>query len=360
MGDTYPTVRVAAAQAAPVWLNREKTLEKAIALIEQAAAGGAKLVTFPEAWLPGYPWWIWLGTPAWGVPYFVELFSNGVEIPSATTQALCDAARKQDIYVVMGMDERAAGSLYCTQLFIDNHGNIIGRHRKLKPTHAERTIWGEGDGSDLFTLDTPFGKIGGLNCWEHLQPLTRYALYSLGEQIHAGAWPSFSLYTDFAPALGRVANAAVSRSYALEGQTFVIHTSATISQEMIDRLVDTDERRSLIHAGGGYTEIFGPDGSTGAGPLDSSQEGLLFADLDMSLIAVAKMTGDPTGHYSRPDVTQLWLNRQPRPAVQTCLPSGTLSTLAVPGLADPSIRQDKQPSGNGVIEPGIEVQSERN
>src|SRR5215472_3137853 len=158
MGDAYPTVRVAAVQAAPVWLNRERTLEKAISFIEQAAAGGAKLVTFAEAWLPGYPWWLWLGSPAWGVPYFVELFANGVEIPSATTQALCDAARKHDVYVAMGMDERAGGSLYCTTLFIDNHGEMIGRHRKLKPTHVERTVWGEGDGSDLFTLETPFGK----------------------------------------------------------------------------------------------------------------------------------------------------------------------------------------------------------
>ena len=355
MGDAYPTVRVAAVQAAPVWLNREKTLEKAISFIEQAAAGGAKLVTFAEAWLPGYPWWLWLGTPAWGVPYFVELFANGVEIPSATTQALCDAARKHDIYVAMGMDERAGGSLYCTLLFIDNHGDIIGRHRKLKPTHVERTVWGEGDGSDLFTLETPFGKLGGLNCWEHLQPLTRYAMYSLGEQIHVGAWPAFSLYTKVAPALGCIANAAASRSYALEGQTFVLHTSSIISQEMLARLADTEERRSLLEGGGGYTEVFGPDGSTVAGPLDPSQEGLLFADLDMSLIAVAKMAGDPTGHYSRPDVTRLLLNRQPRLAVQAFSPNETAPDMVVPRQTAPSTGQDKRSLGSSVTESTIEI-----
>jgi aliphatic nitrilase len=175
-------------------------------------------------------------------------------------------------------------------------------------------------------------------------------MYSLGEQIHVGSWPAFSLYNKVAPALGSVANAAASRSYALEGQTFVIHTSSIISQEMLDRLADTEERRSLLEGGGGHTEIFGPDGSTVAGPLDPSQEGLLFANLDMSLIAVAKMAGDPTGHYSRPDVTRLLLNRQPRLAVQAFSPNETALNMVVPGQVAPSIGQHKQSSGSSVTE----------
>jgi len=158
-----------------------------VAFIEQAAAGGAGLVAFSEGWLPGYPWWIWLGSPAWGVQYFLELHANSVEVPSGTTATLCNAAKKNGVQVVMGMTERDGGSLYCTQLFIDEEGEIVGKRRKLKPTHVERTVWGEGDGSDLMVLDTSYGKIGGLNCWEHVQPLNRYAMYSLGEQIHVGS-----------------------------------------------------------------------------------------------------------------------------------------------------------------------------
>jgi aliphatic nitrilase len=324
MADEYPKVRVAAVQAAPVWLDREATTEKAVAFIEQAADGGAGLVTFSEGWLPGYPWWIWLGSPAWGVPFFLALHANSVEVPSETTAKLCNAAKQYNVQVVMGMSERDGGSLYCTQLFIDEEGEIIGKRRKLKPTHVERTVWGEGDGSDLMVLDTPHGKVGGLNCWEHVQPLNRYAMYSLGEQIHVGSWPAFCLYTQLAPALGAEANAAASRTYALEGQTFVVHTSGLVSSEMRERLADTEERQALLEEGGGHTEIFGPDGSTLAGPLAPNEEGILFADLDLSLIPLAKMVGDPTGHYSRPDVTQLLFDRRPKPAVEGPLPSGGL------------------------------------
>lgn len=341
MADTYPIVRVAAVQAAPAWLDRDAATAKAAALIAEAAAGGAQLVTFPEAWLPGYPWWIWLGSPAWGVPFFLELFANSVEIPSATTKALCDAAQEHRVHVVMGMDEKSGGSLYCTQLHIDASGEIVGRHRKLKPTHVERTIWGQGDGSDLFVLDTPFGKLGGLNCWEHVQPLLRYAMFSMGEQIHVGSWPSFCLYTQLAPALGPVANSAASRTYALEGQTFVIHTSAIVSESMLARLADTEERRALLQTGGGATEIFGPDGSTIAGPLPADQEGILFADLNLAMIPLAKMAHDPTGHYSRPDVTRLLFNSSPQPPVERLAPEPqslpVMEPVEAPSLEGPMV-----------------------
>src|SRR3984957_3541554 len=215
-------VRVAAVQAAPVWMDREASLQKAICLIGEASSQGAQLVAFGEAWLPGFPFWIWIGSPAWGSDFFVELDQNAVELRGRETQALASAAKRNEVELIMGAPERDGGSLYCTLFFFGANGELRGRHRKLKPTHVERSIWGEGDGSDLFVLDTPIGRIGGLNCWEHLQPLTKYAMYAANEQIHVAAWPALSIYNGTAYALGAQANAAASLTYALEGQGFVL------------------------------------------------------------------------------------------------------------------------------------------
>lgn len=313
-GGEDATVRVAAVQAAPAWLDRDGSTAKAVALIAEAATGGAEMAAFGEAWLPGFPFFIWLGAPAWGAPYFRELHRNAVEIPSPTTAALCNAARDNRIGVAMGMTERDGGSLYCTLLFIDRDGEIIGRKRKLKPTHCERTVWGEGDGRDLFVMDTSRGVVGGLNCWEHLQPLSKYAMYAMGEQIHVAAWPALSIYNDEAYALGIEANMAASRTYALEGQVFVIAVTSLVDDVVYDRLCDTDERRRWLEKGGGTTTIFAPTGETIAGPLGYEEEKILYADLDLGMIRSAKAAADPAGHYARADVTQLLLNRTARPA----------------------------------------------
>ncbi|MUL81305.1 MULTISPECIES: carbon-nitrogen hydrolase family protein [unclassified Mycolicibacterium] len=316
MGDRDLIVRVAAAQASPVWMNREASLEKAIALIDKAGAQGANLIAFGESWLPGFPFWIWLGTPRWGSDYFVRLHQNSVEADGTEISAIGDAARRNNIEVVMGATERDGGSLYCTQFFISSSGSLRGRHRKLKPTHVERTIWGEGDGSDLIVLDTPVGRVGGLNCWEHLQPLSKYAMYSQGEQIHVAAWPALSIYEDDAYALGVEANMAASRTYALEGQGFVLAVTSVVDDSVIEELCTTEEQRRLLKRGGGTTTIFGPNGATIAGPLGADEEGLLIADLDLSEIRRAKQAADPTGHYARADATRLLLNPQPRNPVE--------------------------------------------
>jgi nitrilase len=305
-------VRVAAVQAAPVWMDREASLQKAISLIDEASSQGAQLVAFGEAWLPGFPFWIWLGSPAWGSDFFVELHQNAVELRGRETQALANAAKRNKVELIMGATERDGGSLYCTLFFFGANGELRGRHRKLKPTHVERSIWGEGDGSDLFVLDTPIGRIGGLNCWEHLQPLSKYAMYSLNEQIHIAAWPALSIYNHTAYALGVEANMAASRVYALEGQAYVLAVTSICDQAVIDRLCTTPERSSLLELGGGTTTIFAPSGATLAGPLDYGREDILIADLDLAQIRRAKQAADPAGHYARADATRLVVNHAPR------------------------------------------------
>ena len=312
MGDHYPTVRLAAAQASPVFLDRERSTEKAVALIAEAAQQKAQLIAFGEAWLPGYPWWIYLGSPMYSAPFTQQLYANAVKIPSDTITQLCDAARENHIYVVMGLTELSGGSLYLAQITIAPSGELIGHRRKLKPTHAERTIWGEGDGSDLFVLPTDLGQVGSLNCWEHLQPLTRYAMNCFNEQIHIAAWPAFCLYTGTLYSFSGEASVAISRSYALETQTFVIHVGGLCDQATLDLLADDDEKRTLLRVGGGISQVIDPNGETIAGPLGDNEEGILIADCEMSKIPAAKMANDPAGHYARADVTQLLLNRRPR------------------------------------------------
>jgi nitrilase len=313
--------RLAAVQAAPVFLDRDATIEKGAALIAQAAEEGANLIGFPETWIPGYPWWIWLGSPAWGMQFVPRYHDSSLVLGSPAVDRLVEAAHDNDIHVAIGYCERAGGSLYMGQMFISREGEIVATRRKLKPTHVERSVFGEGDGSDLAVHDFDIGKVGGLCCWEHLQPLSKYAMYSLDEQIHVASWPSFSLYRGIAYALGPELNTAASQMYAAEGQCFVIASSATVSQEMTDLLCDTPEKHDLLKVGGGFSMIFGPDGSPLCEPLSEDAEGILYADVDLATISIAKSAADPTGHYSRPDVTRLLLNRAPAQRVETLEPS---------------------------------------
>ncbi|MEM5431084.1 carbon-nitrogen hydrolase family protein [Cupriavidus oxalaticus] len=310
----HPSYRVAAVQAAPVFLNLDATVDKTIALIEEAAQGGASLIAFPETWIPGYPWFAWLGAPIWGMKFLQAYHDNSLIIDGAQFERITQAASRYNITVVLGFSEKDAGSLYISQAIISPEGKAVTR-RKLKPTHVERTMFGEGDGSDLAVHATPLGRIGALCCWEHLQPLTKYAMYAQNEQVHVAAWPSFSLYVDAAYALGPEVNTAASRLYAAEGQCFVVAPCATVSQEMVNLMCETPEQQTLLKIGGGHARIYGPDGRSLADPLPPEVEGLLYADIDLGVITLAKAAADPSGHYSRPDVTQLLLDRNPKPRV---------------------------------------------
>jgi len=311
MSTAHPTYRAAAVQAAPAFLDLDAGIDKAIALIREAAANSAQVIAFPETFLPGYPWFIWLDSPAWGMQFIQRYHDNSLVAGSPEAERISGAAKEHSIMVVMGHSERHQGSLYMGQWIIDAQGETVAMRRKLKPTHVERTIFGEGDGSDLAVHDTALGLVGALCCWEHLQPLSKYAMYAQDEQLHVAAWPSFSLYRGGAHALGAEVNNAASQIYAVEGQCFVLAPCATVSQAMVELLCVDDTKKQLLLAGGGFARIYAPDGRLISTPLPEGEEGLVYADIDIGLISLAKAAADPSGHYARPDVTRLMLNRTP-------------------------------------------------
>jgi nitrilase len=319
MGITHPKYKVAVVQAAPVWLDLDATVDKCIELIQEAAEKGCKLVAFPETFIPGYPWHIWMGAPAWAISrgFVQRYFDNSLAYDSPQADALRAAVRKAKLTAVLGLSERSGGSLYISQWLIGPDGETIAQRRKLRPTHAERTVFGEGDGSHLAVHQLPeLGRVGALCCWEHLQPLTKYAMYAQDEQVHVAAWPSFSMYEPFAHALSAETNNAASKIYAVEGSCFVLAPCAVITQAMVDELVDSDDKRAYVHAGGGHAVIYGPDGSPLVAKLPENEEGLLIAEIDLGMIGVAKNAADPAGHYSRPDVLRLLFNNKPASRVE--------------------------------------------
>jgi nitrilase len=319
--------KAAAVMASPVFLDREKTTKKACNLIADAGKNGADLIVFPEVYIPAYPYWIWLGSPTWGAPFFAELYKNAVEIPSLTTEAIGEAAKKAGAYVVMGLNEREKDTLYNTLLYFDREGKIIGKHRKLQPTHSERTIWGRGDGSDLVVMNTDIGRLGGLICWEHTMDLVSYAMLAMGEQIHVAVWPGISSMTH-SPHAGFFNNVteAAARHYAWAGQVFVINVQLVNDEYMIDRL-GLKGKPDMIKPGGGWSAIINPHGQIIAGP-NTDKENIVYADINMEEIVFAKLFCDCVGHYARPDVVRLEVNREK----QTVMVPRTISEM--PAMID--------------------------
>lgn len=302
------THRVAAVQAEPVWLDLEATVDKTVRLIRDAAEGGAELVAFPETWIPGYPVFLW-SYPVYEQSPFVRRFhENSPTVDGEHMNRIREAARENHITVVVGYSEKDGGSLYMSQLIIGPDGTDLLRRRKLKPTHAERTLFGESDGSGLKVVDSNVGRLGALNCFEHLQPLSKYAMYDQNEQIHVAGWPCLGVLTQN-PMLAPDAIVAMSKVYALEGSSYVLFASQIMSDEGAMQFPTADGGPTPVYTGGGgYAAIYGPDGSRLSEPLPPTQEGVVFADIDLGAISLAKNVVDPVGHYARPDVTQLLLD----------------------------------------------------
>jgi len=307
MPDSYPKFKAAVAQLSSSFLNREETVEIACKAIEEAGREGARLIAFPESFIPSYPYWIWMEPPFAAARYFKDFFKNSVEVPSTSTKLLCQSAKKADCYVVMGMSSREGGTLYNAMLFINNKGEITGYRRKLVLTVAERTIWGRGDGSDLWVDDTALGKVGGLICGENNMFLVKYALLAKGEQIHIANFTAEPLK----PMLGSTeAIDAILRGYSILGQIFILSAINFISEEMKGKIFDTDAKKEFyIDANNGGSSIIAPGGVYLARPI-LNKEMIVYADIDMGMIIDAKWVSDCTGHYARPDITRLLINEE--------------------------------------------------
>ncbi len=336
MTTTEPFV-AGAVQAEPCWLDRQAGVDKTVALIEQAASEGAKLLAFPECWIPGYPHFLWLGPQAWGMQFVPRYHENSLVVGDAGFERIAQAAAAAQVTVVLGASERDYGSLYMAQFAFGQDGAVLFSRRKLKPTHVERALFGQGDGSHLHVQQVDgIGRLGALNCWEHLQPLSKFAMYSQGEQVHVASWPSFCLYRGGAHALGEEVNMNATQIYAVEGSNFAIAATQVTGQAGLDLFCENDEQAALLGGGGGgSSRIYAPDGQIISNLLDEHSEGIVYAEIDLSLIPLSKVAADPSGHYSRPDVTRLVLDKRPQPAVEVIGDdSAAPGALAAGDLAD--------------------------
>ena len=303
-------VKAAAVQATPVFLDLDATVKKAISLIEEAAGEGAGLIVFPETFIPTYPDWVWRGT-VWddvAEALYGKLLESSVVVPGPVTETIGEAAAAAGAYVAMGVNEREehGGTVYNALLTFGPDGSLLGKHRKLMPTGGERLVWGMGDGSTLPVYDTPFGRLSGLICWENYMPLARYALYAEGVDVWvAPTWARGDIWV------------ATLRHLAREGRMYVVGVASSLRGADVpqdvpgrDRLYPRDDEWMCD----GYSAIVDPEGKVLAGPL-VKEEGILYAELDAARARTVRHQFDPVGHYSRPDVFQLVVDRRARPRV---------------------------------------------
>ncbi|MFD4244986.1 carbon-nitrogen hydrolase family protein [Streptomyces sp. NPDC058525] len=320
--DNLRRFTAAAVQAAPVYLDPAATVDKAVALIAEAAGNGAELVVFPEVFVPGYPYWNWTVNPVQGSSWFERLRAASVDIPGPHVGALCAAARRHGITLVIGVNERvpySLGVLHNTLLTIGPEGELLGVHRKLVPTWAEKLTWTGGDGSSLRVHDTPVGPLGVLACGENTNTLARFALLAQGELVHASCYIALPV----APADYDMADAIAVRTaaHSFEGKVFSVVACSTVSPEIVDLLAGDDEelRKQFTRPRSALSGIFGPDGRPVSEPL-VDDEGIVYGEIDLARCVQPKQMHDIVGHYNRFDVFRLEVDNRPRLPVTFTVP----------------------------------------
>lgn len=304
--------KAATVQTAPVFLDVPKTIEKAISFIRQAHQNGAQLIAFPEVFIAGYPYWNWVMTPVQGSKWYEQLYKNSVAVTDAELQPLFEAARQYQMNIVIGINERgdSFGEIYNTNLIIDDQGQLIGRHRKLVPTWAEKLTWTSGDGSSLKVYNTSVGPLGTLACGENTNTLARFTLLSQGELLHVANYISLPV----APPDYDMAEAIKIRAaaHSFEGKLFTIVSCSTISTEIKDALrADVPNIDELLdRKSSAFSGFIGPNGAVIGTPL-IDDEGIVYADIDLSKCIQPKQMHDILGHYNRFDIFDLRVNVAP-------------------------------------------------
>ena len=298
------TVRAAAVQIAPDLTSRAGTVERVLNAIAEAADKGAELIVFPETFVPWYPYFSFVLPPVQQGPEHLRLYEEAVTVPSVETRAIADVARKRNVVIVLGVNERDRGSLYNTQLIFDADGSLKLKRRKITPTYHERMIWGQGDGAGLKVVDTAVGRVGALACWEHYNPLARYTLMAQHEEIHASHFPGSLV----GPIFGEQIEVTM-RHHALESACFVVNATGWLSEEQIAS-IHPDPALQKGLRDGCMTCIITPEGRHVVPPLTSG-EGILIGDLDMRLITKRKRMMDSVGHYARPELLHLVHDTRP-------------------------------------------------
>jgi aliphatic nitrilase len=312
-----PRFKAAAVQAAPAFLDPAATVAKAVSLIREAAANGAELVAFPEVFVAGYPYWSWISDPVTGSAWFEKLARASILVPGPEIDQLCAAARQAGVHVVIGVNERSPvslGTIFNTLVFIGPDGKVIGKHRKLVPTWAEKLTWAPGDGSSLAVYDTAIGPLGGLACGENTNTLARFTLLAQGELVHVASYISLPV----APPDYDMAEAIKVRAMAhcFEGKVYTVVSCSTVSDEIITAMesVVPGARARLERKNSAFSGIIGPDGRVVGEPL-IDDEGIVYGEIDLNRCIQPKQMHDIIGHYNRFDIFDLRVNRTPRPPV---------------------------------------------